>query len=100
MKKQKLTLTKVNQADVSNKKQENDFTLHVMPSKITDEDIAALFNGLLKVVQKKFELDNKAEILNLNISRDKLIKALQEKEAECIRLKNEIIYLKSNLKTD
>ena len=76
---------------------EKDFTLHVMPSQITDEDISALFNGILRVVQKKFELDTRAEILNLTISRDKLQSALKEKQAECNRLKNEILYLKSKL---
>ena len=75
-----------------------DFTLHVMPSQISDEDIQALFGGLLKIVQKKYELDTRAEIINLNLTHDKLIKALNEKQAECNRLKNEIIYLKAKMK--
>lgn len=75
-----------------------DFTLHVMPSQISDEDIEALFGGLLKIVQKKYELDTRSEIINLNLSHEKLIKALNEKQAECNRLKNEIIYLKAMLK--
>ena len=72
--------------------------IHVMPPSISDEDISALFNGILNVVKKKFELETKASIINLNSSIEKLMKELNEKRAECIRLKNEVIYLKSQLK--
>ena len=68
-----------------------------MPSAISDEDINALFNGILKVIRKKTELDNRAKMLNLNLDNERLLKALNEKQAECNRLKNEIIYLKSRL---
>lgn len=78
-----------------NKTTSNSCNLHVMPPQITDEDISALFKGVINVVKKKIELDNKAEIINMNLSIEKLLKTLKEKEAECIRLKNEIIYLKS-----
>lgn len=74
-----------------------DCNMLVMPPQITDSDITALFNGIINVVRKKIELENKAEILNANISLEKAIKSLKEKEAECIRLKNEIIYLKEKL---
>lgn len=74
-----------------------DCTMYVMPPQITDEDITALFNGIINVVRKKIELENKAEILNTNISLENTLKALREKESECIRLKNEIIYLKEKL---
>ena len=74
------------------------FNIHVMPPQITDEDITALFNGIVNVVKKKFELEKNAETLNLNFSMEKLIKELKEKNNEIIRLKNEIIYLKSKLK--
>ena len=50
---------------------------------------------ILNVVKKKIELDTKAEILNMNTNLSKLMKELQEKTAECNRLKNEIIFLKS-----
>lgn len=85
--------------NISMKKTENktDCTMHVMPPQITDEDITALFNGIINVVRKKIELENKAEILNTNISLENAIKALKQKENECIRLKNEIIYLKEKL---
>lgn len=71
--------------------------IHLMPNQISDEDISALFNGLLKVVKKKIELDQKAEILNYNLSNEKLLAELHSKEKEISRLKNEIIFLKSQL---
>lgn len=74
------------------------FNIHVMPPQITDNDITALFNGIITIVKKKIELEKKAEILNANITIEKTLKELQEKQAECIRLKNEIIYLKKKLK--
>ena len=71
--------------------------IHVMPPNITDEDISALFNGILNVVKKKIELETKAEIININANFSNVLKELKEKQAECIRLKNEIIFLKSQL---
>lgn len=71
--------------------------IHVMPHSITDNDINALFGGLLDVVKKKFELDNKQQFYNLNYSNEKLKAELKNKISECNRLKNEIIYLKSIL---
>ena len=81
----------------SNNKNEN-VKIHVMPPSITDDDITALFNGILNVVKKKIELEKNAEIINMNVNHAKLIKELKEKNAEINRLKNEIIYLKSQLK--
>lgn len=69
----------------------------MMPSAISDDDISALFNGLLGIVKRKAELDSREEVLSLNISRDRLMKLVDEKQAEINRLKNEIIYLKSEL---
>lgn len=74
--------------------------IHVMPPNISDEDITALFNGILNVVKKKIELDTKAEIINMNTNMQQLMKELQEKQAECNRLKNEIIFLKSQQNHD
>ena len=71
--------------------------IYVMPPQITDADITALFNGIVNVVKKKCELETKAEIININANYDKLLKDLKDKQAECNRLKNEIIYLKSQL---
>lgn len=76
----------------------NSAKIHVMPPQISDEDINALFNGIVKVVKKKIELEKNAEIINLNINFEKAIKELSEKKSEIIRLKNEIIYLKSQIK--
>ncbi len=73
------------------------FNVHVMPPQITDEDITALFNGIINVVKKKFELEKNAETINLNFSMERLLKELKEKNNEIVRLKNEIIYLKSKL---
>ena len=71
--------------------------IHVMPTAISDEDISALFNGIVNIVKKKCELESKANIINLNSNIELLLKELNEKKAECIRLKNEILYLKSKL---
>lgn len=67
----------------------------LMPPRITDEDIMALFGGVLKLVKRKIELDADYEIFNLNNSIKKLQQQLKSKQAECVRLKNEIINLKS-----
>lgn len=81
-----------------NKNNENsNYKIHVMPPTITDEDITALFNGIVNVVKKKFELEKNAETINLNFNLEKVVKELKEKQAEIVRLKNEIIYLKSQL---
>ena len=69
--------------------------IHVMPPTITDDDITVLFNGILNVMRKKIELETRAEIINMNVNIEKIMKQLNEKKAECIRLKNEILYLKS-----
>lgn len=71
--------------------------LHIMPTPITDNDITALFNGVVNVVKKKFELETKSEIISINSNLQKTLNKLKEKEAECIRLKNEIIFLRSEL---
>lgn len=76
----------------------DDCQIHVMPPTITDEDLTALFNGILNVVKKKFELETKSNIINMNLNIERLMKELSEKQAECNRLKNEIIYLKSKIK--
>lgn len=79
---------------------ENELKIHVMPPSITDDDITALFNGIVSVVKKKIELEKNAELINANINHKKLTRELKEKNAEIIRLKNEIIYLKSLLNQD
>ena len=80
----------------NNQTPQNDKTqIHVLPPQITDEDISALFNGIINVVKKKFELEKNAETINLNFNIENLKKQLHEKQAEINRLKNEIIYLKS-----
>ncbi len=73
------------------------YKIHVMPPQISDEDISALFNGIVNVVKKKFELEKNAETINLNLNIQNLVKELKEKQKEIIRLKNEIIYLKNKL---
>ena len=82
------------------KENEQNFNIHVMPPQISDNDITALFNGIINVVKKKVELEKKAEILNTNIALEKVLKQLKEKQSECIRLKNEIIYLKEKLQNN
>ena len=80
-----------------NNKSKINCTLHVMPPQISDEDINALFSGLVSIVRRKIELESRAEIININLSYDKLSRELKSKQAECIRLKNEILNLKSQL---
>ncbi len=75
------------------------YKIHVMPPSITDEDITALFNGIVNVVKKKIELEKNAETINLNYNLEHLTKQLHEKQAEINRLKNKIIYLKSQLES-
>ncbi len=72
--------------------------VHVMPPSISDADINSLFGGIINIMRHKLELEAKAEIINISIDYDRLLKELHEKKAECNRLKNEIIYLKSQLK--
>ena len=81
-----------------NNETNQNYKIHVMPPSISDEDITALFNGIVNVVKKKIELEKNAEIINMNISFSKLARELKEKKAEIVRLKNEIIFLKSQLK--
>lgn len=70
----------------------------MMPTSISDDDINSLFNGILAVVRKKYELETKSHLFNINNNLNKLSKELIEKRNECNRLKNEIIYLKQKLK--
>ena len=44
---------------------------------------------------KKFEIENQSKVLNMAENITILKKQLKEKIAECNRLKNEILYLKS-----
>lgn len=84
--------------EIKNINDENlNYKIHVMPPSITDEDITALFNGIVNVVKKKYELEKNAETINLNFDLERLTKELKAKQAEIARLKNEIIYLKSQL---
>ena len=69
-------MTKNNDTETQN------YKIHVMPPAITDADITALFNGIINVVKKKIELEKNAEIINMNIHQEKLIKELNEKLRE------------------
>lgn len=83
---------------MTNKNNKSDCNVHVMPPQISDEDINALFSGLVGIMRKKIELETKAEIINTSSNLERVLKELKSKQAECIRLKNEIIFLKSQLK--
>ena len=83
--------------ETNNINENNNYKIHVMQPSITDEDITALFNGIVNVVKKKYALEKNAETINLNFNIKKLMKELKEKQAEIARLKNEIIFLKSQL---
>lgn len=79
------------------KDNEKNCKIHVMPPTISDQDINALFNGILLVVKKKIELETRAEIMRGAVTNEKLVNELKAKQSECTRLKNEILYLKSKL---
>ena len=83
--------------NMQNENENNKCNIHVMPSSITDADISALFQGLLNVVKKKFELDSQAQFFNINYNVEKLKSELKNKINECNRLKNEVIHLKQLL---
>ncbi len=72
--------------------------IHVMPPTISDEDISVLLNGIIGIVKRKVELESQADIINLNINISKLQKEIKQKTAECNRLKNEILFLKTQIK--
>ncbi len=70
-------------------------TIHVLPQTISDNDINSLFLGLVDIVKKKIELDYKSQFITLGSNYSKIEKRLKEKTAECNRLKNELLFLKS-----
>ncbi len=72
-------------------------SVHVMPPPISDEDINALFAGIVSIMKRKIELETKAQIINTQSNCEKLLAELKAKQAECNRLKNEILHLKSSL---
>lgn len=71
--------------------------VHVMPPQISDDDINALFSGIINIMRRKIELETKAEIINATSNFEKVLAELKAKQAECNRLKNEIIHLKTLL---
>lgn len=71
--------------------------VHVMPPQISDDDINALFAGIINIMRRKIELETKAEIINATSNFEKVLAELKAKQAECNRLKNEIIHLKTLL---
>lgn len=97
MEKTKKNISTINKTDATNNEQADDCLIHVMPPSISDEDINALFNGIVNVMRKKIELEARSELINMSVNVDKLSRELKEKKAECVRLKNEIIYLKSQI---
>ena len=84
----------------TNEAKSQNCTMHVMPPQISDEDINALFAGIITIVRKKIELETKAEIINSTSNVERLLSELKAEQAECNRLKNEIIYLKNLLNTN
>jgi len=96
----KLKFDKNNNMGKINNSNKDKCRFHVMPSQISDNDISALFNGLLNVIKKKFELDSQAQFININYTIEQLKVELKNKINECNRLKNEIIFLKSQIPTE
>ncbi len=97
--KKRIKLTTINNTlSVINADKTDKCKIHVMPPPISDEDISALFSGIVNVMRTKIQLETRSEIINMNVNMNKLMSELKAKQSECIRLKNEIIYLKSQLK--
>ena len=80
---------------MENKENNKQCNIHVLPSTISDEDISALLGGIVSIIKKKYELEKQNAVLNMTENIAILKKQLKEKIAECNRLKNEILYLKS-----
>lgn len=78
-------------------KEEQKCSVHVMPPPISDEDINALFAGIVNIMRRKIELETKAEIINTTSNFEKILAELKVKQAECNRLKNEVLRLKAKL---
>lgn len=81
--------------DKHQKHEKNNCTIHVLPPSISEADINALFLGLVDVVKKKIELDYKSQLVNISEDYLRVKNELKQKSAECNRLKNEILNLKS-----
>lgn len=75
-------------------------SVHVMPPPISDEDINALFAGIVSIMKRKIELETKAQVINTQSYCEKILAELKAKQAECNRLKNEILRLKNLLETN
>ena len=82
---------------INDKETNKNCNVHVMPPQISDDDINALFSGIITIMKKKIELETKASVINANSNFEKILAELKAKQAECNRLKNEIIFLKSKL---
>lgn len=76
---------------------QNKCNIHVMPPPISDEDVNALFAGVVSIMKRKIELETKAQIINTQSYCEKILAELKSKQAECNRLKNEILHLKNLL---
>ena len=61
--------------------------IHTINPTITDQDLSALFEGLIDVVKKKYELDYASKIINLNKKIEILTKLIREKDIEILNLK-------------
>ena len=81
---------------MKNKDNESNCNIHVMPSQISDDDISILFNGIISLIKKKIELENQTKFIQICEDINDLKKKLKEKTAECNRLKNELLFLKSH----
>ena len=81
---------------MENKDKKNQCNIHIMPTTISDEDISLLFNGIISLVKKKIEIENQSKFIEICEDVTELKQKLKEKTAECNRLKNEILFLKSN----
>ena len=66
----------------------NKCNIHTISQTITDQDLSSLFNGLMDVVKKKYELDFNAKIINLNKKIEILSKLIKQKDQEILSLRS------------
>lgn len=68
----------------------NKCNIHTINPIITDKDLSALFDGLMDVVKKKYELDYSAKIMNLDKKIEILTSLIKERDQEILSLKEKL----------
>ena len=72
-----------------------DTKLYNNESEFTDEDISALFSGVLNIIKEKIFIESESELYRLQKECELLQNALDMKTKELNKIKNKNIYLKT-----